>query len=1377
MINPKVSVIIPVYNVEEYLEECLDSVINQTLNEIEIICVNDGSTDNSLKILERYSHKDNRIKIITQKNCGLGCARNSGIKEAKGEYILFLDSDDYILKDTCEQLYENAYSNNSDAVIFKISRFNENSFNYSNPAFGLDNIFKDEDFLNFTFRYNDIKKYVLNASYSACLKLYKKSFLDSYNDFQFSVSTAYEDVLFHVKLMLRASRLSFSPNYFYCYRQTNLNSITHVSSNIFDIFNVIDSVESFLKENNFFDEFIIEFTQFKLAQILNYAISSISEKFFHCSKTVFNKMNIDNLRNLLPKYLIDQFDFVLNSNFNEFKLKFTPKGDKYPPFLSVIIPVFNDGKFISECLTSITSQTLKNIEILCVNDGSTDDSLEILNQWAKRDSRIKVFSKENGGSGSARNLALSYATGDYISFIDSDDTIVDNDSYFKLLSAAKKFDVDMVSTNIQLLTPNGIVDENNDITKITELKLKKPEEYGIPWFFTRNVLKRSFIKKNNLTFPNFKRGQDPVFLANVLSKIKKYVEVPIEFYQYNKMIPSNSLDTFIKNFDYVNSYYEVFKILLSQKKFYNVVCQFSEKLIGEMSNRTIPISTKKELIMFIKILDKIRDLFSKIDDEKLFNNVYFSLRDMILKLHLNNVKITCLKENNPHKSFFENISIIYCDLLDKDFEIDLTKHEEDMFFKSRICNSLKKENTVLRNRFLSLNNQNIFDIYESTDDFIYKNSLINELNNISDFFTVFYSNEILNNFEDSVILANIINTIEQYPIYNGAFYSNILHSKKIRLMNLFIEYFKHENKLLQQNIPELYDYSIDSCNYDELTFILIYREKNGDSERKKNVINVLNYLHDIGIKKILISEEDVRSRAQWIKDEFEDKFETFELVFTEGDHLFSRSSAINNGVKSSKTPYIFISDADVVLPKPVYDKSLSLISKYYDFVFPFDRKIMDITDKDEFMKDYNFDSVNNEIQYRVTADGGFLACKKESFLNSGAYNTNYKGWGGEDNEFILRLNKSDFKIVRLNNVLYHFYHDKEKSEKSNVDLLKRSFNLSYFGGIKLLINENKDIFYNFYRNRDFLDNNFNNIENNFKISIIMPINNIDTFLFERALNSLFNQTIGFENIELLLIDGSSSISSKRFAQKYVNEYSNIKYIYLDVESGEAISRNIGIKYASAEYILFLDYDCYLLEDACNSLYDLIEKNDADLIIANYIDLAVGFGENDMFKHVDEINNVISITGNKLYSKSFIIENDINFSSGELFMDCLFLSSSLSKSDNIILMEDAVLILPINNKFSSDDFNHFSYLFSLIKIYQNLNDNLEIKGNILNEFFSYLILFKLSRDDLRMFYKKLRELYSEDMDKIEINEKFLKLSNAIFNNDFLETFNIYRELIN
>ena len=115
---PKVSVIIPVYNTEKYLAQCLDSVINQTMRELEIICVNDGSTDNSLRVLNAYAEKDSRIIVIDQSNTNAGAARNNGLKIAKGEYIHFLDSDDYIDETAYAEAYKRALCKDSDIVVF-----------------------------------------------------------------------------------------------------------------------------------------------------------------------------------------------------------------------------------------------------------------------------------------------------------------------------------------------------------------------------------------------------------------------------------------------------------------------------------------------------------------------------------------------------------------------------------------------------------------------------------------------------------------------------------------------------------------------------------------------------------------------------------------------------------------------------------------------------------------------------------------------------------------------------------------------------------------------------------------------------------------------------------------------------------------------------------------------------------------------------------------------------------------------------------------------------------------------------------------------------------------------------------------------------------
>lgn len=314
-----ISLIIPVYNAEPFLEEALNSVITQNFRDIELICVNDGSTDNSLSILKRFAENDSRIRIIDQENGGCGFARNQALDEAKGEYIYFFDPDDYILPGTFDKLFKNITRNRSDLVLFKIARFNEGeSINYSIPGFDLENVFKNKDFNNFTFDYHEIKPYVLNRSFAPWTKLYKKEFLDSYDDFRFPLNIAFDDTPFHIKSILRASKISFIPEFFYHYR-FNPNSVNNTSSNGIDIFKICDIVEDFLKDEGFYDEFVNEFKLFKITQITNYLISTGTDEYFNIAKEEFSKMDIDFELN---DQLTTQIDLILKSDsFKDYNVK------------------------------------------------------------------------------------------------------------------------------------------------------------------------------------------------------------------------------------------------------------------------------------------------------------------------------------------------------------------------------------------------------------------------------------------------------------------------------------------------------------------------------------------------------------------------------------------------------------------------------------------------------------------------------------------------------------------------------------------------------------------------------------------------------------------------------------------------------------------------------------------------------------------------------------------------------------------------------------------------------------------------------------------------------------------------------------------------
>ena len=220
----KVSIIVPVYNVEEYLEKCLDSLINQTFKDIEIIIVNDGSPDNSEKIINKYIEKYHNIKYLKKKNGGLSSARNYGIKHAKGEYILFIDSDDYIENNMTELMYNKIINDNSDIVVCE--------FNYD---FGNKKI---RSYSNLDYTSDPKKKYLLTPP-MACIRMYKK---ELFNDIKFREGIYYEDLEINPKMVLYAKKISFLDEALYNYviRDNSIMRTREFNNKLHDIYDVLD---------------------------------------------------------------------------------------------------------------------------------------------------------------------------------------------------------------------------------------------------------------------------------------------------------------------------------------------------------------------------------------------------------------------------------------------------------------------------------------------------------------------------------------------------------------------------------------------------------------------------------------------------------------------------------------------------------------------------------------------------------------------------------------------------------------------------------------------------------------------------------------------------------------------------------------------------------------------------------------------------------------------------------------------------------------------------------------------------------------------------------------------------------------------------------
>lgn len=267
MEKPIVSIILPVYNVAPYLHQSLDSIVNQTLKNIEIICVDDGSTDESGKILDEYQAKDPRFKVIHKKNEGTGAARNDGLKLATGECIGFVDPDDWILPNMYERLYSILKEKNLDIVMFTPDVYNDQTKKHEGFLYFQNSNFPD--FLdNKIFSKDDISPF----SYPMCVwnKLYTKKLFDE-NNIDFAEGLDFEDHKAIFKSLFTAKRIYFIREKLYVYRHSRKGSIlSDNDTRMFDHIKIYDIVENILRETGNFEKFHLDFLRYKIHNLFYY---------------------------------------------------------------------------------------------------------------------------------------------------------------------------------------------------------------------------------------------------------------------------------------------------------------------------------------------------------------------------------------------------------------------------------------------------------------------------------------------------------------------------------------------------------------------------------------------------------------------------------------------------------------------------------------------------------------------------------------------------------------------------------------------------------------------------------------------------------------------------------------------------------------------------------------------------------------------------------------------------------------------------------------------------------------------------------------------------------------------------------------------------
>lgn len=411
ILRPLISILVPVYNVSQYLRQCLDSLVNQTLNDIEIICVNDGSTDDSASILMEYAKTDRRIVIVNKENGGLPSARNAGLDIAKGKYVGFVDADDYVDKDMYRKLYYTAKQYDSDIVVCGAHPFPNEEM--------------APQWLKTTLSPRDItyKANCIEAIFTECgakpflwRDLIRKDLIDQ-NHFRLDEDIVVgEDQAFQFKVFPVARRVTFVSDKLYYYRYSRPESIMNekrfkdYGTRIFKHVNMIASIaESWTKHLQSketavrFFSWSVDFIYWDIIRVSAVDRVKIARKFTDI-------LSEAGYYNYLKEYSWDtrkHFQYIYGLRNTE----------AYEPEVSIVVVVGSCSDYITRFLDSILNQKNRKMEVLLYENNTDDSTKDKVREYLYKDPRICIRAGEWSPVSEKYNDALITAKGNYIVFM------------------------------------------------------------------------------------------------------------------------------------------------------------------------------------------------------------------------------------------------------------------------------------------------------------------------------------------------------------------------------------------------------------------------------------------------------------------------------------------------------------------------------------------------------------------------------------------------------------------------------------------------------------------------------------------------------------------------------------------------------------------------------------------------------------------------------------------------------------------------------------------------------------------------------------------------------------------------------------------------
>lgn len=440
MTMDKISILVPCCNVEQYVRECLESIKNQTYSNLEIICIDDGSKDSTGDIIDEYVAADSRFKVIHKPNSGYGDSMNKGLDMCTGDYIGIVESDDWIEPDMFEVLHRTAKEHDLDHVRCCWNEGPTGTETLNNQSFVKKNV------VCWPLEHEKI----FLQQPSIWVSLYRKDLLQEGRKIRFlpTPGASYQDASFAFKTYAKSKRFMMIDKALHHYR---INPNSSVSASNGKVCCIVDEWEEMLR-------WIVEDPQLQerfshsplLAKICrsgliwNYQrLSKTSLKliFLRRASQFFRKATAAGVLNLddyahkggrdILQVMEAPLDYHRRIRYNRLesvaKYKSKPETRKRPEdtLLSIVVTCYNTSKYIETCLASIQQQDYRNIEIICVDDCSTDDTEILVRHMMRKDKRIVwVCTEKNSGLSASRNLGIKHCHGQYVMFVDGDDCLL-----------------------------------------------------------------------------------------------------------------------------------------------------------------------------------------------------------------------------------------------------------------------------------------------------------------------------------------------------------------------------------------------------------------------------------------------------------------------------------------------------------------------------------------------------------------------------------------------------------------------------------------------------------------------------------------------------------------------------------------------------------------------------------------------------------------------------------------------------------------------------------------------------------------------------------------------------------------------------------------